>query len=241
MLSDIRGCIQKLSTPEKAANNRRFFKTTPGAYASKDIFTGVTTPELRTIAHTFHHANIETIQALLHSAINEERCLALIMLVSRYAKASAADKASLYAFYMQHRAYVNNWNLVDISAHWIVGQHLINRDKEDLITLSQSKSLWDRRIAIVATWYFIRQGQCEWTLRLARDLLKDTEDLMHKAAGWMLREVGKKDLKALRDFLNTHARMMPRTMLRYSIEKLPQAERLKYLSGRRLNRISKTA
>lgn len=207
----------------------RFFKTGAGEYAEHDKFIGINTPTLRKIANEFSVLPIPDIQLLLESGINEERLLALFILTKQYARGKVQDKKTIYQFYLDNLQFVNNWNLVDSSAHLIVGAHLSNSNKKILETLAKSNSLWERRVAIVATWYFIRNDDFEWTLRLAKTLLQDSHDLIHKAVGWMLREVGKRDTKVLTSFLDKHAAHMPRTMLRYAIEKFPPNKRKAYL------------
>lgn len=213
-------------SPNAAA---RFFKTGSGDYAEMDKFIGVNVPTLRIVANRFITLPILDIQLLLESHINEERQLALFILVKRYSLGSLQEKKKIYQFYMKNLKYVNNWNLVDSSAHLIIGAHLLETNKNILLTLSKSKLLWEKRVAIVATWYFIRNNQFEWTLKIAKILLKDPHDLIHKAVGWMLREVGKRNLNPLITFLDQHATSMPRTMLRYAIEKFPPKERKAYL------------
>ncbi len=205
-----------------------FFKTGCGGYAEHDQFLGVPVPLIRKIAKLYADIPHQEISELLQSAYNEERLFALIVLVGQYEK--SAQKELIYDFYLKHKEYVNNWNLVDSSAHFIVGAHLFKRNKSILLELASSEYLWDRRIAIVATWHFIRQNELDWTFKIAKKLMHDGEDLIHKAVGWMLREAGKKDQDALRLFLNKHAAVMPRTMLRYSIEKFDIIERRAYLS-----------
>jgi 3-methyladenine DNA glycosylase AlkD len=207
----------------------RFFKTHVGGYAEGDQFIGVMVPNLRKIAKGFGHIGIPEIQELLSSAVNEERLLALLILVRQYEKASDTFKEEIYQFYLDNLKFINNWNLVDSSAHWIIGAHLVDRDKTILLDLAQSSTIWERRIAIVATWYLIRKENFEWTLRIAQMLLHDKHDLIHKAVGWMLREVGKRDAVTLTSFLDRHAVLMPRTMLRYAIEKMPADQRKAYL------------
>lgn len=207
-----------------------FFKTGSGEYAAHDQFIGVTVPNIRTIAKKFATLSLKDIQTLLASPINEERLLALFILTNQYIKADLQNKEKLYLFYLDNLRYINNWNLVDASAHLIIGAYLFNNHKDLLITLAQSKNLWERRIAIVSTWYFIRQNNVEWTFKIALLLLNDTHDLIHKAVGWMLREAGKRDQDALVIFLDEHAKQMPRTMLRYAIEKFPEDARKSYLS-----------
>ncbi len=207
-----------------------FFKTAPGDYAEHDRFLGISTPVLRKIAKTHCDLHSDGIILLLQSPLNEERLLALMILVSQYQKAKSPEiQDAIYSIYYHYRHCVNNWNLVDASAHHILGAHLYSQDREVLCSLVRSNSLWDRRIAIVATWYFIKKNDFEWTLNLAQHLLNDKQDLIHKAVGWMLRELGKRDLPPLLDFLNKNASLMPRTMLRYAIEKLDPKQRKEFL------------
>lgn len=206
-----------------------FFKTEAGHYAEHDQFLGVTVPMLRKVAKDFQDLAFEDIQILINSPFNEERFFALVILVSQYQKGNSAIKEEIYQFYMKNLKQVNNWNLVDASAHLILGAHLLKSNKDILFTLARSNSLWERRIAIVSTWYFIRNNDLEWTFELGKLLLKDTHDLIHKAVGWMLREAGKRNQEALIKFLDHHASHMPRTMLRYSMEKFPESQRKTYL------------
>jgi 3-methyladenine DNA glycosylase AlkD len=206
----------------------RFFKTQPGEYAAHDRFLGVTVPNIRRIAKNFPELALENIQKLITSSFNEERFLALIMLVKRYQTGDHNAQKEIFDCYIKNLTHINNWNLVDASAHHIVGHYLWAKkggDNEILATLAQSKNLWHRRVAIVSTWYFIRQGDMSLTLKLALLLLHDKEDLMHKAVGWMLREVGKRDVQKLRDFLSSTVFLMPRTTLRYAIEHFSKEER----------------
>lgn len=213
------------SAPSKAV----FFKTGAGNYAEHDQFIGINVPTLRSIAKQYAHLSSEEITLLLTSPFNEERLLALFIMVDQYKKASAPMKKKLYELYMDHLDHINNWNLVDSSAHLIIGAHLHNNNKEILITLAQSDNLWHRRIAIITTWYFIRHHEYEWTLHIAEQLLNDSHDLIHKAVGWMLREMGERNETLLIQFLEKHASHMPRTMLRYAIEKFPEDIRKNYL------------
>jgi 3-methyladenine DNA glycosylase AlkD len=206
-----------------------FFKTGPGDYAEHEQFIGVPVPKLRKLVKAYRTMPLDSVKCLLQSPINEERLLALLMLVERYQKGDATLKQTIFDLYQNYIQYVNNWNLVDASAHLIVGAHLDQRDKTLLLTWASSKILWERRIAIVSTWYFIRQNQYDWTIKLAEILLHDPHDLMHKAVGWMLREVGKRDETVLIGFLDQYANKMPRTMLRYAIEKFSPEKRKDYL------------
>lgn len=212
--------------PERAAV---FFKTGKGDYAEGDQFIGVSVPNLRKIAKNFYDVSFDDLKSLLQSKINEERLLALIILIEQYTKASDPDKERFYQFYLKNLKQVNNWNLVDASAHLMIGAHLWERDRKSLTELASSENLWERRIAIVATWYFIRQNDLKWTFKIAKQLQGDTHDLMHKAVGWMLREAGKRDEAQLIKFLDRYAETMPRTMLRYAIEKFDPEQRRMYL------------
>ena len=211
---------------EKAA---RFFKTAPGDYGEHDQFIGVPVPEIRKIAQQFADISLVDIELLLQSNINEERLCALIMLVDQYNKADEIKKEQMYQLYLANIEHVNNWNLVDASAHLIVGAHLFDKKRDLLLQLAQSSIMWERRIAMVATWYFIRKHDFAWTFTLAKMLLQDEHDLIHKAVGWMLREAGKKNEDELIDFLDQHATKMPRTCLRYAIEKFSPERRRIYM------------
>lgn len=227
-IQDIQTLLKKsITVPQERAT--MFFKTGVGHYAQGDQFIGVTVPTIRAIAKQYATLPLEEVQFFLQSLINEERALALFILITQYEKGDNATKEKLYQFYLNNMNHVNNWNLVDSSAHLIIGAHLFTKDRSLLTTLAQSKTMWERRIAIVATWYFIRKNDCEYTFKIATLLLNDTHDLIHKAVGWMLREAGKRDEKALETFLTTHAHHMPRTMLRYAIEKFSEDKRKHYL------------
>lgn len=204
-----------------------FFKTSPGEYASHDQFIGVSTPTLKQLAQKAKELTLTDISVLLQSPFNEERQLALFILIEQYQKSN--NKKEIYQFLLNHIQCVNNWNLVDNIAPAIIGDHLFTQDKNILLTFAHSKSLWERRIAIVATYYFIKQNKFEWTLKIAQTLLNDPHDLIHKAVGWMLREIGKRNEFILRAFLDQYVSKMPRTMLRYAIECLPNESRLHYL------------
>lgn len=229
-LKSIRELLKTKACPVKAAKPL-FFKTGPGEYSEHDQFLGVSVPDLRIVAKAGASLSLEEIQQLLESPFNEERALALMILTNRYQKGESQIKEEAYHFYMQNLAYVNNWNLVDGSAPGILGAHLYNGKKDVLETLARSNILWERRIAILATHYFIKQDDFAWTLKLAKILLDDPHDLIHKAVGWMLREVGKREEKSLRQFLDLYAAKMPRTMLRYAIERFPPDVRSHYLNS----------
>ena len=224
--------LREAAAQEKM-NSARFFKTNEGDYSDHDHFLGVSVPTVRLIAKGCIALSFTELQTLLESKFNEERLLALLVLIQRYKNADAAAKKQVYDFYLHNIRHVNNWNLVDASAHEIVGAHLFAGDRSILLALAASDNLWERRIAIVTTWHFIRNNDFEWTLTIAKLLLTDSHDLIHKATGWMLREMGKKDQHALITFLDKHAAIMPRTMLRYAIEKFPAEVRKNYLSHKK--------
>lgn len=223
--------LRALANPNQAKILQRFFKTGPGEYGEGDHFLGIKVPVVRQCVRTFRQLPLIECTRLLASPYNEERLLALLILVGQYQKGDEATRAAIYRLYLKHRSHVNNWNLVDSSAPHIVGVHLLSRDRQPLDDLAASRSLWDRRIAVVATQALIRAREFRDTLRLAERLLTDPHDLMHKACGWMLREVGERDQSVLEEFLRQHQRTMPRTMLRYAIEKFSPARRQAYLQG----------
>lgn len=221
--------LKALASPEAAKSAARFFKTGPGEYGEGDVFIGIKVPTLRTLAREFRTLPLEEIESLLKSPIHEERHLALTILVLQGSKCDDAQRKAVFDLYLRNTEFVNNWDLVDCSAPQIVGGFLINRSRKPLLQLAKSKSLWERRIAIVSTQYFIRQGDLGETLAISRKLLNDDEDLIHKATGWMLREVGKKDQAVLEGFLDEFGTSMPRTMLRYAIERFTPERRRAYL------------
>jgi 3-methyladenine DNA glycosylase AlkD len=222
--------ILAAGAPDDAAVLQRFFKTAPGEYGAGDRFIGVRIPVLRTLVKQ-HGAAMALPEAvtLMHDPIHEVRMAALFILQAHFQASDVRRQAGIYNLYLRNRGGVNNWDLVDCSAPGIVGAHLLHRDMQPLFKLAASPALWDRRIAMIATLHFIRAGASATTLLLAERLLQDREDLMHKATGWMLREVGKRDPPALLSFLDRHAAAMPRTMLRYAIERLPEPRRKHYL------------
>lgn len=232
-LMPIRQTLMGQSSPERAAHLQRFFKTGPGEYAEGDLFLGLTVPFLRQTAKTFATTPLDDLFILLRSSCHDERLLSLLLLVDRYRKGSAEEKKSLFMGYLDHRPFVNNWDLVDLSAPGIVGKHLLNRSRDVLYHLIAEPLLWARRIAIVSTVTFIREGDFRDTLSLSEKLLHDPEPLLHKAMGWMLREVGKKDDALLKQFLDSHGAEMPRTALRYAIERFPNPVRRHYLESTR--------
>jgi len=229
---EIRSKLRKLGNKKRAKLSQRYFKTGPGEYGEGDVFLGIAVPVLRTLAKEYQGLALADIIDLLRSAIHEERLLALLLLVRAYARADVDIKRRIYELYLQNTRYINNWDLVDLSAMHIVGAFLMGKSKKALHALATSKDLWERRIAIMATFHFIRYGEFSDSLKIARALLFDKEDLIHKAVGWMLREIGKRNLRLEELFLKKHYQKMPRTMLRYAIEKFPQPKRQRYLRGK---------
>lgn len=227
--SQIEQALQALGNPEIAAHSRRFFKAGRGEYGEGDQFLGIRVPVLRQQVKQYRGLSQAETGLLLASPLHEVRLLALFLLVDQFLRGTEQQQAEIYTLYLANRRYVNNWDLVDSSAPYIMGMHLHGRDKQILYTLVASGDLWERRIAMMATFYFIRQGQFGDALALARLLLADQEGLIHKAVGWMLREIGKRDRALEEAFLQEHYRVMPRTMLRYAIEHFSQAERQEYL------------
>ncbi len=227
----LRSRLRQLASPSRARNLSWFFKTAPGEYGAGDRFIGIRVPVLRRLAREFRSLPLPAAVELLQSPIHEERLLALLILTNAYERADESGRAAIYRLYLKNLARVNNWDLVDCSAPRIVGPHLEKRSRNVLFRLARSKILWRRRVAVLATFYFIRQGDFADALRLAELLLDDEHDLMHKAVGWMLREMGKRDVAELKKFLHKHAARMPRTMLRYAIEKFPEPERKRYLQA----------
>jgi 3-methyladenine DNA glycosylase AlkD len=230
---DARTKLKSLASPEAAALAARFFKTGPGQYGEGDTFIGVNVPALRTVSREYRALPLDEIRALLHSPVHEERHLALLILVLQVAKCDDDHRKRAYDLYLGNTRFINNWDLVDCSAPQVVGGFLTTEPREPLFTLARSASLWERRIAIVSTQHFIRRGEFEETLAISRLLLEDKEDLIHKATGWTLREVGKKDRSVLEGFLGRHAPDMPRTMLRYAVEKFPPEQRRAYLGRKK--------
>jgi 3-methyladenine DNA glycosylase AlkD len=226
----IRAELKSVSDPEKALVLARFFKTGPGDYGEGDRFYGVVAPKVRRIVKVHRDAPRREVRKLLHSKFHEERLTALLILVDQYQRGDDAQKKGIYDLYLAETGHINNWDLVDLTAQHIVGAWLDGKDTSVLTQLALSESLWERRIAMLATYYSIRQGDSREALRIAELLLHDPHDLIHKAVGWMLREVGNRcSLKEEVRFLDAHAPVMPRTMLRYAIERFPERLRLHYL------------
>ncbi len=224
--------LKSLSNKEIAAHSQRFFKTAKGEYGSGDKFLGIRVPLIRKAVKKYKDGPVSIAKELLRSPYHEIRLFALLSLVSKFEKGGEIERNEIFRFYLKNTSYINNWDLVDSSAHHIVGAYLKNKNRRVLYALAKSRSLWKKRIALMATFYFIKNNEFEDTLKIAEILLSDPEDLIHKAAGWMLREVGNRDKKTEIEFLNRHYHNMPRTMLRYAIEKFEKNERKKYLDGK---------
>ena len=221
--------MKSLGSAERAAVNQRYFKTGPGQYAEGDRFIGLSVPILRALAREYHQLTLRELTTLLTSPWHEERLIALLILVRQYQKGSDAERDAIHALYLGHTKYINNWDLVDVSAEHIVGPHLTGSRRSLLTKLAKSESLWERRIAMLATFHYIKRGEFTDALRVAELLLDDEHDLIHKAVGWMLREIGNKDMAAEEAFLRKHAKHMPRTALRYAIERFPKGLRREYM------------
>jgi len=228
---EVRKRLKKLANKEKAKILRGFFKTGPGQYGEGDIFRGITVPVLRKLSKEYDGILVSQAMKLLRSAVHEERVLALFLLIRAYTKADAAGKRKIYALYLKNIRSINNWDLVDLSAPNIVGAYLLDKGRAPLYAFAKSHDIWKRRIAILATFAFIKQNDFADTLGISKILLNDDHDLLHKAVGWMLREVGKRDPGVEEEFLKLHYKKMPRTMLRYAIERFPETKRMKYLKG----------
>ena len=232
MLSSLKQDLKSLANKEKAILLQRFFKTGKGEYGEGVIFLGIIVPEQRKVAKKYINLSLNDLQVLLNSKIHEERLISLFILVDKYKKAEKENnekqKQEIFNFYIKNAKNINNWDLVDLSAPNIVGNYLLKKDdkeKQILYKLAKSDNLWEKRISILATFMFIKNNQFQDSINLAEILLKDKHDLIHKAVGWMLRELGKRNEKLLINFLNKHKKEMPRTMLRYSIEKFSNEKR----------------
>jgi len=230
-LRAVRRGLRAEADPEDAVNLQRFFKTGPGQYGEGDRFLGVRVPALRRVARAHRDLPLPDAVEMLTSKWHEERLLALLLLVDRYRRADAAGKQAVFDAYLANTQYVNNWDLVDASAPSIVGAHLRPGDTTLLDRFAGSANVWERRIAVLATFHGIKHREFGPALRMAERLLGDEHDLIHKAVGWMLREIGNRDPATEEAFLRQHCRMMPRTMLRYAIEKFPEPLRRRYLDG----------
>ena len=230
-LTGLKKTVKKYSNQEAAIFLQRFFETGKGEYAEGDIFAGIKVPVSRKIAKQFKDLSLNDLSKIIKSKIHEERLIALFILVDKMEKADEKEKEKIYKFYLKNLKYVNNWDLVDLSAEKVIGDYLFDKKKELLFKLAKG-NLWERRISVMSTFNFIKKSDYSTTLKICKLLLNDKEDLIHKATGWMLREIGNRDLKREEGFLKLHYRNMPRTMLRYAIEKFPEKKRKSYLLGK---------
>lgn len=231
-LDNLKSDLQAIADPEKAKILSRFFKTGKGQYGEGDIFLGVMVPGQRSIAKKYAALPLKDIRRLLFSGMHEHRLVALLILVDKYKKADETGREKIFDFYLKHTKHIDNWDLVDLSAPNIPGEYLLDKDRTVLYRLARSKNLWERRISVLATFAFIKKNDFADTLEISKLLLNDDHDLIHKAVGWMLREVGKRDVKAEEDFLKKHYRLMPRTMLRYAIERFDETKKRFFLNRR---------
>ena len=231
-IEEIQVRLRQVADPGDAVTLQWFFKTGPGEYGEGDVFIGVKVPKIRALVKEFWKADESIVLQLLASAIHEERFLALMILVRLFEKGSEADRRRIFRLYLARTDRINNWDLVDLSAPNIVGEYLSDKSRRPLYRLVKSPSLWERRIAMLATFALIRRREFDDALAMADRLLHDEEDLIHKAVGWMLREIGKRDMGVLETFLKPRCTVMPRTMLRYAIERFPEARRKRYLRAK---------
>jgi 3-methyladenine DNA glycosylase AlkD len=230
-LAKLRRDILKIANQQKAKELQRFFKTGKGEYGEGDLFLGITVPKSRVLAKKYFCLSTTEIQELLNSKNHEDRLIALLILIEKFEK-NKEERKMIFKLYLKNTGSINNWDLVDLSAPRIVGAYLFDKEKKILYKLAKSKKTWERRIAILSTFYFIRGGQFDDTIKISEILLSDKEDLIHKAVGWMLREVGKRDKNVEVKFLKKYCRVMPRTMLRYAIEKFDEKTRRRYLDNK---------
>jgi len=229
-LQQLKKETKRMADSKRAKLFRGFFKTGKGEYGEGDIFYGITVPESRRIAEKYKNLEFSEYQKIFKSKVHEERLIAVLILVHNFENGSQKNRKRIYDFYLKSARYINNWDLVDLSAHKILGAYLSGKTKTILYELAKSKNIWERRIAIIATAWFIKNKEFADTLKISETLLKDEHDLIHKAVGWMLREVGKRNIKTEEKFLKKHYKKMPRTMLRYAIERFPEKKRKFYLN-----------
>jgi 3-methyladenine DNA glycosylase AlkD len=232
MLEELRKILKLNSNEEYSKTAQWFFKTGPGGYGEGDRFIGIRVPVIRKIAREFYRISYDELQEMLSSPFHEERLTAVLILVIKFKKGDESEREKIFKFYLKNRKGINNWDLIDLSAPNIIGSYLLNKETDLLFKFAASKNLWDRRIAILSTFTFIRANEFAASLKICRMLLNDKHDLIHKAAGWMLREIGNRNLKAEEEFLKKYYKKMPRTMLRYAIEKFPETKRQGYLKGK---------
>lgn len=231
-LTEIRKAISKQKNPTQAVNLQRFFKTGKGEYGEGDIFYGIKVPEQRIIAKQFKDLALYDLKTLILSKVHEERLIAAFILVDQFKSGDEKKKKIIFNFYLKNRKGINNWDLVDLSAPKIVGAYLIDKEKDLLYKFARSRDLWEKRMSIISTQAFIREHYFDDTLNISEILLSDKHDLIHKAVGWMLREVGNRDMETEEEFLRKHYKKVPRTMLRYAIEKFTEQKRNAYLKGK---------
>ncbi len=231
MIEDLIRDLQKEKNLKQAKLLQGFFKTGKGEYGEEDVFLGIKVPVTRSIAKKYIGLNIKGIEMLLKSKVHEYRLAGLLILVEKFKVADEKTKGNIFNFYLKNSKSVNNWDLVDLTSHKIVGEFLKDKNRDTLYNLAESKNLWERRISIISCFAYIKDEDFKDALRISEILLNDEHDLIHKAVGWMLREVGKRDRDELEKFLKKHYKEMPRTMLRYSIERFPEEKRKKYLKG----------
>jgi 3-methyladenine DNA glycosylase AlkD len=231
-LKEIRAQLQQIANGDDAAQLQRYFKTGPGEYGEGDRFIGVRVGPLRKLAKQHRDLSLTDISSLLASPFHEERMIALLIMVEQFDRGDGSEQKRIYDLYLDSLERINNWDLVDVSSPRIVGAYLSERSRKPLYRLARSRYLWSRRVAIMATMYFIKDGEFDDALAIADMLMDDPHDLVHKAVGWMLREVGNRDRYTEEKFLASRYKKMPRTMLRYAIEKFPITKRKRYLSGR---------
>ncbi|MFH1826918.1 MAG: DNA alkylation repair protein [bacterium] len=229
MLNDLIKELYKIRNPKKAKELQKFFKTGKGEYGEGDVFLGINVPTQRQMATKYKNLSLGEIQKLLSNKIHEFRLVGLLISIEKYNKSSQKEKKIIVNLYLKNTKNINNWDLVDLSSHKILGDYLSNKDKSLLYKLAQSKNLWEKRIAIISTYTFIKNKEFTDSIKIAKILLQDKRDLIHKAVGWMLREVGKKDINVLSNFLNKHYKTMPRTTLRYAIERLDKKKKEFYM------------
>ena len=231
-ISRLKKELLTLADPKQAKILSGFFKTGPGQYGEGDTFLGIKVPVQRKLARQYRNLTLKDVKKLLASKIHEERLISLMILIEKYERGSVDERGKIIEFYLENTGNINNWDLVDLSASKLLGRHIFEGDSDLLYRLARSRSLWERRMAIIATYHFIKNDHVETTMEIAELLLSDDHDLIHKAVGWMLREAGKRSLAAELQFLDKYATAMPRTMLRYAIEKFPEKLRMKYLKKR---------
>ncbi|UCH81335.1 MAG: DNA alkylation repair protein [Nitrospiraceae bacterium] len=231
MITQLKKDLQQVADPEKAVILQRFFKTGKGQYGEGDLFLGIKVPEQRKIAKKYATLTLRELQELLSSKYHEHRLTSLLILVIKYSESDETGKKELSDFYLKNTMHINNWDLVDVSADKILGQYLFERERKILFGLARSDNLWERRIAVMATFHFIKNNDYKDSLKISEILIADRHDLIHKAVGWLLREIGKRNLLIEEEFLKRHYKKMPRTMLRYAIEKFDHEKRRTYLNN----------